>query len=264
MIGEKLRPDARATVEFFRAQGVELKVMSGDRPETVAAIAREAGIAVDGDALDGRDLDSAQALAASVIGRITPEGKRSVVERVARAGPLRRDGRRRRQRRPRAESLAAGDRAGQRHADGAQRRRPRPRRRRLRRGTADGRGGAQAPAQPRAGRQAVRDEVGVRDVPDPVDRTHGHPLPAAPAPPHPRRGGDDRHPGLLPRARSELGRVRDQGIAVLRRPFRRSGRDRGRPGRSLQLPVRTRRRRTGRSSSPARSRRRRSSSSACT
>ena len=86
MIGEKLRPDARATVEFFRAQGVELKVMSGDRPETVAAIAREAGIAVDGDALDGRDLDSAQALAATVIGRITPEGKRSVVETLRARG----------------------------------------------------------------------------------------------------------------------------------------------------------------------------------
>jgi cation-transporting P-type ATPase E len=86
MIGEKLRPDARATVEFFRAQGVELKVMSGDRPETVAAIAREAGIAVDGDALDGRDLDSTQALAASVIGRITPEGKRSVVEALRARG----------------------------------------------------------------------------------------------------------------------------------------------------------------------------------
>ena len=44
VIGEKLRAEARATVEFFRAQGVELKVISGDRPETVAAIAREVGI----------------------------------------------------------------------------------------------------------------------------------------------------------------------------------------------------------------------------
>jgi cation-transporting ATPase E len=54
VIGEKLRAEARATVEFFRAQGVELMVMSGDRPETVAAIAREVGIMTEGEALDAR------------------------------------------------------------------------------------------------------------------------------------------------------------------------------------------------------------------
>jgi cation-transporting P-type ATPase E len=80
LIGEKLRPEARETVEFFKQQGVELKVISGDRPETVAAIAREAGIPLDGEPLDGRDLDPASPLAAPVIGRITPEGKRAVVE----------------------------------------------------------------------------------------------------------------------------------------------------------------------------------------
>ena len=49
-----------------------------------------------------------------------------------RRGPLRGDGRRRRQRRTGAEELAAGDRTGRRHADGAQRRGPRARHRRLR------------------------------------------------------------------------------------------------------------------------------------
>jgi P-type E1-E2 ATPase len=86
VIGEKLRPETRATVEFFREQGVELKVMSGDRPETVAAIAREAGISLNGEPLDGRDLDPVKALAAPVIGRITPEGKRAVVEALRAQG----------------------------------------------------------------------------------------------------------------------------------------------------------------------------------
>jgi cation-transporting P-type ATPase E len=80
VIGEKLRPEARETVAFFLQQGVELKVISGDRPETVAAIAREAGIPVEGEPLDGRDLDPYEATAATVIGRITPEGKRALVE----------------------------------------------------------------------------------------------------------------------------------------------------------------------------------------
>jgi cation-transporting ATPase E len=84
-MGERLRPQIRETVAFFRDEGVELKVLSGDNPETAAAIARDVGIDVGG-VVDGRTLpeDSAdlQALAlnATVIGRISPEGKRAVVE----------------------------------------------------------------------------------------------------------------------------------------------------------------------------------------
>jgi len=86
VIGEKLRPEARATVGFFREQGVQLKVISGDSPATVAAIAREAGIPLDGEPLDGRELDLNAALAATVIGRITPEGKRRVIEALTASG----------------------------------------------------------------------------------------------------------------------------------------------------------------------------------
>ncbi len=86
VIGERLRDEARSTVEFFREQGVELKVLSGDRPETVAAIAREAGIPVEGAALDGRDLDTARAVAAPVVGRISPEGKKAVIEALRAQG----------------------------------------------------------------------------------------------------------------------------------------------------------------------------------
>src|SRR5581483_4478818 len=86
VLAERLRPNARETVEFFRSQGVELKVLSGDRPETVAAIAADVGIpvgdgAVDGSALPADDLALRELLRArNVIGRISPEGKRRVVE----------------------------------------------------------------------------------------------------------------------------------------------------------------------------------------
>jgi cation-transporting P-type ATPase E len=84
VLAERLRPEARATVEFFRAQGVELKVLSGDAPETVAAIAADAGIALAGPAVDGSAADhDPEALAAAtrttVVGRISPGGKRAVV-----------------------------------------------------------------------------------------------------------------------------------------------------------------------------------------
>jgi P-type E1-E2 ATPase len=91
LIAERLRPEARSTVEYFRQEGVALKVISGDRPETVASIARDAGI-TGGEPLDGSELpedpgELARALsAATVIGRISPEDKRRVVESLAASG----------------------------------------------------------------------------------------------------------------------------------------------------------------------------------
>jgi P-type E1-E2 ATPase len=92
VLSEELRRDARETVDFFRSQGVDLKILSGDRPETVAAIASDAGFQLAGPPVDGRELpdDPAElqrlALASQVIGRISPEGKRRVVEALRDAG----------------------------------------------------------------------------------------------------------------------------------------------------------------------------------
>jgi magnesium-transporting ATPase (P-type) len=84
VLAEEIRPDARETVQWFLDEGVELKVLSGDAAATVAAIARDVGIPVsrvDDAAAGGHALD------ASVVGRISPEGKREYVE------ALRADGR---------------------------------------------------------------------------------------------------------------------------------------------------------------------------
>jgi cation-transporting ATPase E len=91
ILAERLRSEARATVDFFRSQGVTLKILSGDRPETVAAIARDAGVATQ-EPTDGRRLPADPAalrrlaLESHVIGRIDPEGKRRVVEALRDAG----------------------------------------------------------------------------------------------------------------------------------------------------------------------------------
>ena len=90
LLAEELRGEARETVAWFRGQGVELKVLSGDRHETVAAIARDVGIegtACDASALpdDPAELRRA-ALANAVFGRISPEGKKRVVESLREAG----------------------------------------------------------------------------------------------------------------------------------------------------------------------------------
>jgi cation-transporting P-type ATPase E len=92
LLAERLRDDAERTVQFFLEQGVELKVLSGDRPATVAAIAADAGVPVDSPPLDGESLPAGAAelrrvaLDASVVGRISPEGKRRVVEALTDAG----------------------------------------------------------------------------------------------------------------------------------------------------------------------------------
>jgi cation-transporting ATPase E len=92
VLAERLRPNAADTVAFFAAQDIELKVLSGDAPATAGAIARDAGVPGSAPALDGEALPVQPAalreavLAAPAVGRISPEGKRSVVDALAGAG----------------------------------------------------------------------------------------------------------------------------------------------------------------------------------
>ncbi|GAA3033947.1 HAD-IC family P-type ATPase [Microbacterium dextranolyticum] len=81
---EKVRSDAAQTLEYFREQGVGIRVISGDNPRTVAAIAREVGLDVD-EGYDARTLpDDDDALAdvmeeQHVFGRVSPEQKKRMV-----------------------------------------------------------------------------------------------------------------------------------------------------------------------------------------
>ena len=90
LLAEQLRPEARSTVAWFREQDIDLKVLSGDRPETVAAIARDAGI--EGSWFDASDLPDDPndlrrvVLAHAVFGRVSPSDKRRVVESLLAAG----------------------------------------------------------------------------------------------------------------------------------------------------------------------------------
>ena len=106
ILTEEIRPDAAETLAYFRRQGVDAKVISGDSPETVAAVARQAGVtAPDGGelvVLDARTLpagagsgqeteEDLERLAdavegASVLGRVTPEQKRALVRALKSRG----------------------------------------------------------------------------------------------------------------------------------------------------------------------------------
>ena len=80
------------TIEFFREQGVAVKVISGDNPLTVGAIAGEVGVAGADHPIDARqlpeDLDALAAVlaGASVFGRVQPHQKRAMVRALQAAG----------------------------------------------------------------------------------------------------------------------------------------------------------------------------------
>ncbi len=82
---DSLRPEAERTLRYFEEQGVIVKVISGDDPRTVGAIASQLGLPGAADAVDARILPEDQAgMAAalegpSVFGRVTPQQKRAMV-----------------------------------------------------------------------------------------------------------------------------------------------------------------------------------------
>ena len=56
ILSERIRSDAPQTLAYFQEQGVEIKVISGDNPATVATIAAKAGVPGAEKAIDARTL----------------------------------------------------------------------------------------------------------------------------------------------------------------------------------------------------------------
>ncbi len=92
LLEEALRPDARDTVQFLQAEGVQVKVISGDSVGTVQAVAMACGVTGSETAIQGHDLpDDPVALReivthTAVFGRITPEQKRALVQAMTANG----------------------------------------------------------------------------------------------------------------------------------------------------------------------------------
>ena len=82
---ERVRPDAADTLRYFHSQGVGLKIISGDNPRTVGAVAARVGLPDAHLIVDARQLpDDPEALAdaveqGAVFGRVTPQQKRAMV-----------------------------------------------------------------------------------------------------------------------------------------------------------------------------------------
>jgi cation-transporting ATPase E len=84
---DELRAEAREALAAFRSAGVTPKIISGDDPETVTALARQAGLGPDLVLLSGPEIDTMddadlrQAVEETTIfGRITPQQKERLVD----------------------------------------------------------------------------------------------------------------------------------------------------------------------------------------
>ncbi|QEO15049.1 HAD-IC family P-type ATPase [Agromyces intestinalis] len=88
---EVVRPDAKATMSYFAKEGISVRIISGDNPLTVAAVAREVGIDTGG-GYDARALPTDLAELADVLeqhhvfGRVTPSQKREMVRALKSSG----------------------------------------------------------------------------------------------------------------------------------------------------------------------------------
>ena len=93
VLAEGLRPEAGETIAYLTREGVVTRVISGDAPATVQAVAVAVGVPGAGAAaISGADLPSDEAALdalvddVAVYGRITPEQKRDLVRAMTRRG----------------------------------------------------------------------------------------------------------------------------------------------------------------------------------
>ncbi len=90
---EQVRPDAKDTLDYFKEQGVRVKIISGDNPTTVGAIATRVGLELGPDSVVdartiGEDPEELREIAekTTVFGRVSPEQKRALVQALQRNG----------------------------------------------------------------------------------------------------------------------------------------------------------------------------------
>lgn len=91
IISNSIRKNAVETFEYFKNQGVNIKVISGDNPITVSRIARKVNIDNAQDFVDAQTLKNDKEIAEAavkytVFGRVTPEQKRKIIKALKKSG----------------------------------------------------------------------------------------------------------------------------------------------------------------------------------
>ena len=90
LIEDEIRKEAKDTLEYFKSQGVKIKIISGDNPLTVLNIAKKAGIKDDLKAIDASIIneDNVEELVLQndIFGRVTPRGKKLIILTLKKLG----------------------------------------------------------------------------------------------------------------------------------------------------------------------------------
>lgn len=91
VLEDTIRKNARETLDFFRKEGVDVKVISGDHVKTVSMIAKRAGLnrwadALDMSALEGKIDYGRICRDFAVFARVTPKQKQELVKAMKRQG----------------------------------------------------------------------------------------------------------------------------------------------------------------------------------
>ncbi|MBS5644885.1 MAG: cation-translocating P-type ATPase [Clostridiales bacterium] len=90
LLEDEIREEAPETLAFFAREGVDIKIISGDHPQTVAAIAKRAGLQGADHWADVSQLSDAELEEAAgkytVFGRVLPEQKRTLVRAFQKQG----------------------------------------------------------------------------------------------------------------------------------------------------------------------------------
>ncbi len=89
LIQDKIRKEAPATLDYFKKQGVAVKVISGDNYLTVLSIAKRAGL-VDAKGIDASEITDDNILDIvtkyDVFGRVKPEQKKKIINALQKLG----------------------------------------------------------------------------------------------------------------------------------------------------------------------------------
>ncbi len=90
LILDKIRKEAKQTIEYFKEQEVDIKIISGDNPITVSKIAKQVGIEnyekyIDMSLVADEDIEKI-ASEYIIFGRVSPTQKKSLIEAMQKAG----------------------------------------------------------------------------------------------------------------------------------------------------------------------------------
>lgn len=91
LISDALRKNANKTLEYFKRQGVDIKIISGDSPLTVSKVAREVGIEKYNKYIDMQEVKTEEELKHvatnyTIFGRVTPVQKKELIKALKEQG----------------------------------------------------------------------------------------------------------------------------------------------------------------------------------